>query len=77
MYTKTYGNTYTPFIYLLSFFIGNIQVNLDFYVRVRAYEKRVTGKQPLGIKECTNPLMNKICIFQFPTVQEYDFDRQF
>ena len=39
--------TYTPFIYLLSFSIGNIQINLDFYVRVRAYEKRVNGKQPL------------------------------
>ena len=37
----------TRFIYLLSFFIGNIQVNIDFYVRVRAYEKRVTGKHPL------------------------------
>ena len=31
----------------------------------------------IGIKECTNPLMDKICIFQFPTVQEWDFERQF
>ena len=40
--------TYIPSIYLLcvSRFMGNIQMNLDVYVRVRAYEKRVTAKQP-------------------------------
>ena len=38
---------YIPSIYLLSFFIGNIQIHLDFFVHVCAYEKRVTGKQPL------------------------------
>lgn len=27
-------------------FIGNIYMNLDFYVRVRAYEKRISGQQP-------------------------------
>ena len=41
MYTKTYGN-YTPSIYLLSFFIDYIEMNLDFCVRVRVYEKCVT-----------------------------------
>ena len=32
------------------FFIRNKQtnINLDFYVPVRTYEKRVTGKQPLS-----------------------------
>ena len=34
MYTKTYEK-YTPSIYLLSSFIGDIQINLDFYVYVR------------------------------------------
>ena len=31
----------------------------------------------IGIKECTNPLMEKICIFQFPTVLDCDFDWEF
>ena len=31
--------------------MGNIQMKLDFYVHVRAYEKRVNGKQPL-FKPC-------------------------
>ena len=28
----------------------------------------------VGIKECTNPLIDKICIFQFQTVQECGFN---
>ena len=38
---------YNHSIYLLSFSMGNIQINSDFYVRVLAYEKHVTGKEPL------------------------------
>ena len=30
----------------IEFTVGNIQINLNFYVRVREYKKRVTGKQP-------------------------------
>ena len=36
MYTKngkTYTEKYTRSTYLLSFFIVNVQINLDFYVR--------------------------------------------
>ena len=40
--TRTYGK-YIRYIYLLGF-LGNLQI--DFYVRLHAYEKRVTGKQP-------------------------------
>ena len=34
-------------MYLLSFIKHNIYKDLDFYVSVRAYEKRVSRKQPL------------------------------
>ena len=54
MYTKTYKGKYTPSMYLLSFFIGNIQIYLDFYVCVRAYEKRVAGKQSLQLVHFTS-----------------------
>ena len=36
-------------IYLLSFLLGIIEINLQFYVRVRAYEERLTGKQSLHV----------------------------
>ena len=52
MYTKTYGKIYSFHVFTYSFFIGNIQMNLlDFYVRVRAFEKRVTWKTALN--HCT------------------------
>ena len=47
MRIKIYGKLRFS-IYSLSFFKDNINKDLDFHVRVRAYEKRVSGKQPLG-----------------------------
>ena len=51
MYTMKRMEKYTPSSYLFGFFIGSIQKNLEFYVRVRAFEKRVNGKQPLSSNE--------------------------
>ena len=45
MHAKMYEKIYSFHLFTW-FLIGNIQINLDFYVRVRAYEKRVSGKQP-------------------------------
>ena len=37
-------------IYLLRLFKDNIDKDLDFHMRVRAYEKRVSGKQPEHVR---------------------------
>ena len=39
--------------YSVSFFKDDINEDLDFYVRERAYEKRASGKQPLQLYKVT------------------------
>ena len=39
----------------------NIETDLDFYVRVRACVKRVTGKQPLRFFRRVSPLYSTLC----------------
>ena len=42
-----YTENYVLSIYSLSSFKDYVYKDLDFYMRVRAYEKHVCGKQPL------------------------------
>ena len=52
--------------------VHGTSLNLKKQFKVLNVAKLITG-----IEKCSNPSMEKICIFQITTMQECDFDQQF